>query len=39
MNKVVNYFFDEDEQELVQMYKKLGTLAIVSFTLSILAIL
>lgn len=30
MNKIINYFFDEDEMELVPMYSFLVKLAVVS---------
>lgn len=38
-NKIINFFFDEDEMELVEKYKNLGIMAIISFTISVLAII
>lgn len=39
MNKVIDYFFDEEEQNLVKDYKNLGIVAIISLTISIITIL
>ncbi len=36
--KTVNFFFDEDEKDLVESYKNLGILAVISFVISIFAI-
>lgn len=38
MEKVINYFFDEDEMELVPMYATLLKVAMVSAVVTILAI-
>lgn len=37
--KIINFFFDEDEMELVESYKNLGILAVISFAVSVLAII
>ena len=39
MKKILNYFFEEDETELIDSYKNLGIIALISFTVSILAII
>lgn len=39
MNKIINYFFDEDELELVPMYSLLMKLAVVSAIVSFIAII
>ncbi len=36
MNKIINYFFEEDEIELVNSYQKLIALAIISLSVIIL---
>lgn len=37
--KIINFFFDEDEMELVESYKNLGILAVISLTVSVLSII
>lgn len=37
MNKIIKYFFEEDEIELVNSYKKLISLAFISLLVIILA--
>lgn len=39
MKRIINYFFEEDETELIHSYKNLGIIALISFTVSILAII
>lgn len=39
MKRILNYFFEEDETELIDSYKNLGIIALISFTVSILAII
>lgn len=39
MNKIINYFFDEEELELVPMYSLLMKLAVVSAVVSLFVIL
>lgn len=39
MNKIINYFFDEDELELVSMYSSLVKLAVVSAVISLILII
>lgn len=39
MKRILNYFFEEDETELIDSYKNLGIVALISFTVSILAII
>ncbi len=39
MKKLLNYFFEEDETELIDSYKNLGILAVISFVVSVLAII
>lgn len=37
--KIINLFFDKEEMELVESYKNLGILAVISFVVSVLAII
>lgn len=38
MNKIIDFFFDEDEIEVKENYKNLGIVAAISFVVSIIAI-
>lgn len=39
MNKIINYFFDEEEKELVEDYKKMGIISTISLAITLLVIL
>lgn len=39
MKRILNYFFEEDETELIDSYKNLGIIAVISLTVSLLAII
>ncbi len=38
-NKIINYFFDEDETEIKSMYKTLSIVTIISLIISFIAIM
>ncbi|MBO5138689.1 MAG: hypothetical protein J6B89_03505 [Bacilli bacterium] len=38
-NKIINYFFDEDELELIAQYKFLGKISIVSAIIVIMTVI
>lgn len=38
MNKVINYFFDEEEKELVEDYKTLIKITTISLVIGLIAI-
>lgn len=35
MNRIIKYFFDEDEYDLIEDYKRLGMLAAISLSIII----
>lgn len=39
MNKIINYFFDEEEKELIEDYKKMGIISTISLVITLLVIL
>ena len=39
MDRVINYFFDEEEKDLVEDYKLLLKVAVVSFVITVFVIL
>lgn len=39
MNKVIDYFFDKEEKDLVEDYKHLGIIAIISLIITLITIL
>lgn len=39
MNKVIDYFFDKEEKDLVEDYKHLGIIAIISLIIILITIL
>lgn len=37
--RIISFFFDEEEMNLVKSYKNLGILAVISFAISVLTII